>query len=191
MLPLFIRIRKLRPQLDVQAFIGIFSRDMLVKFGKREFESGDAAIVEQRQVQLFFGIEVVERDAGKIGNDDVSGDFVDAAFAREVLNVAKGLRFGLAEVFAEAFVLDENNFGPEQIDVAVVAGDSLYRFLEAGYCAAVDAKHVKKVIPKCLLFGLFPFGARPFVCKGDGAVANFVPGERHEGGIISERARGE
>jgi len=60
-------------------------------------------------------------------------------------------------------MLDKNNFGPEKIDVAVVAGDSLYRFLEAGYGAAVNAEDVEEVIPKCLLFGLFPFGACPFV----------------------------
>jgi len=137
--------------------------NVFVKFGEWEFDSVDAAIVKWRQVWPFFVIEIVERDARKVGDDDVSGNFVDAAFARKVLNVAKGLRFGLAEVFAEAFVLDENNFGPEQIDVAVVAGDSLYRFFEARDDAAADAEDVEEFIPEGLLFCLFAFDACPFL----------------------------
>lgn len=104
----------------------------------------------------------MERDAGKIGDDDVSGDFVDAAFTREVLNVTEGLRFRLAEVLAEAFMLDKNNFGPEQIDVAVFARDFLYGFLEDRNGAAADAKDIEEFVPESLLFGAFAGGACPF-----------------------------
>ena len=147
---------------------------------------GNAVIVEKGEIALVVWFQIVERDAGKIGDDDVARDFVAAAFAREVLNVAEGLRFGLAEVFATALVFDENDAAPEEVDVAVVAGDSLYRFLEAGDGAARDAENIEKFVPEGLLFGLFALDSGPFLGEGDGAVANFVPRKRHGKGMLAE-----
>ena len=49
--------------------------NVLVKIGQRKFDGSNAAVVEQRQVALFFGLEIVKGDAGKVGNDDVAGNF--------------------------------------------------------------------------------------------------------------------
>jgi hypothetical protein len=68
----------------------------------------------------------VQGNTGEIGNDNVARNFGGASFAGEVLNVAKGLGLGLAEILAEALVLDEQESAPEQVDVAVVAGDGFY-----------------------------------------------------------------
>ena len=76
---------------------------------------------------LVLGFEVVRGDAGKVGNDDVIG----ASFAREVSKVAERLRLRLAQVLAETLVLHEHDAGPEQINVAVVAGE----FLRVRWCA--------------------------------------------------------
>ena len=42
---------------------------------RAEIRSDDAAVVEERQIALVFWFEIVKRDAGKIGNDDVAGNF--------------------------------------------------------------------------------------------------------------------
>ena len=97
--------------------------DVFVKIGQREFDGRHAPVVEERQVALVFRLQIVQGDAGEVGDDDVAGNFICAAFAREVLDVAERLRLGLAEVFAEALVFDEHDARPEKINVAVVAGD--------------------------------------------------------------------
>jgi len=133
-----------------------------MKIGQRKFQGLHAAVFEERQVALVVGLQIMQGDAGKIGNDHVAGNFIEASLAGEVLNVTERLRLRLVEIFSPAFVLDEHAPGPEQIDVTVVAGDFLDRLLEAGDDAAADAEDIKEFVPEGLLFGLFALGARPF-----------------------------
>jgi len=128
----------------------------------------------------------MKRYASEIADDDVARDFFVAMLAGEVLNVAEGLRLGFDESFATAFVFDENDAAPEEVDVAVIAGKSANRFFKAGNGAAGDAEDVEKFVPEGLLFGLLALDAGPFFGEGDGAVANFVPGERHGSGDVSK-----
>lgn len=121
----------------------------------------------------------MKRDTGKVGNDNVAGNFLGAAFPGEVLNVTESLRFRFAEVFAKSLVLDEHDARPEQVDVTVFAGDSLYRLFKAGDGAPLDAEDVKKFIPESLFLGSFALDARPFLREGDSAMADFVPGQGH------------
>ena len=87
--------------------------DVFMKFGERKLDRGDAAIIKQRQTFLVFGFKVVQGDAVEIGNDDVAGNFFRAPFARQVLNVAERLRFGLAQIFASGFVFHQDDARPE------------------------------------------------------------------------------
>lgn len=121
----------------------------------------------------------MEGDARKVGDDDIAGYFVKAAFVNQVLNVAEGLGFRLAEVFPEALVLDKNNAGPEQIDVAVLTGDFLDRLFEAGNGAAADSEHVEEFVPEGLLLAALASDAGPLFREGDSAVADFIPGKWH------------
>jgi hypothetical protein len=111
------------------------------------------------------GLRVRDRagDVGKVGNDDVAGNFICAAFTREVSDITERLRLGLAEILAEALVLDEHDTGPEQINVAVVAGDFLDRFFKTRYDAAADAEDVEEFVPEGLLFSSFALDACPFL----------------------------
>ena len=43
-----------------------------VEIGERKFNRGNAATFEQRQVDVFFRFQIVQRDAREIGNDDVA-----------------------------------------------------------------------------------------------------------------------
>lgn len=61
--------------------------DMVVEIGERKFDGADAAIVEEREIELVVGFEIVEGDAGEIGDDDVARDFLVAMVAGQVLNV--------------------------------------------------------------------------------------------------------
>ena len=107
------------------------------------------------------------------------GGLGSAAFADEVLDILKGLGLGFAEVLAKAFVFDQEGAFPEQVNVAVLAGNAADRFLEAGDDAAAEAKHLEELVPKGLLLGGLAFRAGPIVGEADGVVANFVPGNRH------------
>jgi hypothetical protein len=107
-------------------------------------------------------------------------------FAGEILNVAEGLGFGFAEVFAAAFVFDEDDAGPEEVNPFVCAGDTSDRFLEAGDSAPGNAEHIEKLVPEGVLFCLLALFAGPFFGEGDGAVANFVPGEGHEAEMLAK-----
>ena len=48
----------------------------------------------------------------------------------EVLNVTEGLRFGLAQVLAEALVFHQQDARPEQVNIFVVAGKILDGFFK-------------------------------------------------------------
>ena len=78
-----------------------------------------------------------------------------------------------------AVVLDERDARPEQINIAVISGKVLDRFLKAGYSTERDTEDFEELVPKDLLISLFPCGAHPFFGKGDGAMADLVPGKRH------------
>ena len=49
--------------------------DVFVKIGERKFHHRAAPLVEQRQVALLLRLQVVQRDARKIRDDDVAGHF--------------------------------------------------------------------------------------------------------------------
>ena len=127
--------------------------DVLVQLGERKLDALDAEPSNNGSLLLLFRLQIVERDPGKVGNDDVAGNVVLPALADEVLDVAEGLRLGFAQVFAEALVLDQQHAGPEKVDVAVIAGDFLYRLLERGHRAAADAEDLEKLVPKRLFLG--------------------------------------
>ena len=58
--------------------------NVLVEIGQRKLDGRHAPIVEEGQISLVLGFEIVQGDAGKVGNDNVAGNFVGASFAREV-----------------------------------------------------------------------------------------------------------
>src|SRR5260370_6039681 len=139
------------------------SMDGFVKVSQRKFDGSHATVVKERQLALVFGLKIVQGDAGKVGNDHVAGNFIFAALARKVLDVTERLRLRLAQVLAKALVLDEHDAGPEQVNVAVLAGDLLYRLFKASYRAAADTENIEELVPERLLFGLFARDARPFL----------------------------
>jgi hypothetical protein len=149
--------------------------DVVMKIGEGEFDGTEGTIIEEREAPLVVGLQIVEGDACEVRDDDVTRDFFVAVFAGEVLNVTEGLRFGFAEVFAAAFVFDEDDARPEEVNIAVIAGEPAHGFLEAGHGAARNTENIEKFVPEGLLFGLLALCARPFLGKGDGAVTNFIP----------------
>lgn len=109
-----------------------------------------------------------------------SGIFPVPPFAGQVLKVAKGLGFGLAQILAKGFVLDQHNARPEQVNQAVCAGDPFDRHLKAGDGPAGDAKDLKELVPERPLFRALAFGTRPVPRKPDRVVADFIPRNRHD-----------
>ena len=124
----------------------------------------------------------------EIGNDDVARDFVAPVVSlAKLADVVERLRFGFAEVFAERLVFDQQDARPEKVNVAVVAGDFLHRLFKAGDDAAFDAEDLKEFVPEGLFFGALAFDARPFAGELDRVVADFVPRDRHGGGVCADK----
>ena len=155
--------------------------DVTVQFGEWEFDRRDAIAREQRQVALLVRLQVMERDSSKVGDDNVAWDFVFAALAEQVLNVAEGLRLGFAQVFAKTLVLDEQHVGPEEVDVAVFAGDFPHRLLERSHSPAANAEDLEKVVPKRLLLCPLTPSTGPIAGEANSVLSNFIPRQRHIG----------
>ena len=167
------------------------SVDVPVELSQGELDGGDAELVEEREVALVVGLQIVDGDAGEVGEDDVAGDFLLATLADEIADVAEGLGLRLAEVATEALVFDQQDAGPEEVDEAAVAGDLLDRLLKAGHELATQAEDLEELVPEGLLVGGLPRGARPFAGEADGVLADFVPTDGHGRGKADESPKGK
>ena len=115
-----------------------------------------------------------------IGIFECAGDFVTAGrVIGQIADVLKSLGLGLAQVFTERFVLDEQDARPEQINAPVVAGNFLHGLFKTGDDAAFDAEDLKEFVPEGLFLGALAFDAGPFAGELDRVVADFVPTDRH------------
>ena len=74
-----------------------------------------------------------------------------------------------------ALVLGKHGAGPEEINVAPLAGEFFHGFLEGGDGAALDAEDHEEGIPKGLGLGVFAGLGGPCFGEGDGAVFDFIP----------------
>jgi hypothetical protein len=80
-------------------------------------------------------------------------------------------------------VFHQQDAGPEEVNAAVIAGDFLDGFLEAGDNTAFDTEDLKELVPKGLFFGALTFDAGPFAGKLDRVVPDFVLGNWHFGDV--------
>ena len=102
------------------------------KFAERERDAGSRASGKERQIALLLRLHIIENEAREIGDEDKAGNFIEAAFTREILNVGERLRLGGIKVFAKTLVLDEQPAAPEQINGAGVAVEIADVRLERG-----------------------------------------------------------
>jgi len=132
--------------------------DVLVQVGEREFV-------------LRAGFEVVEAEAGEVGDQHESGQvaFLDAG------EVIEGLGVGAVEIFAARFVLDEERTFPEEVDVTLLVAELFDGFFKAGDALAVDAEDVEEFGPEGFGFGVFGGLKLPAFGELVGAVTDFVP----------------
>jgi hypothetical protein len=93
--------------------------DVLVEIGQRELDSGRETI-EQRGVGVLLRFEIVEGDAGEIGDDQPAGNLAVTPGVLESADVSHTLGAGLAEVLASELVLDQQAARPEQVNEAPV-----------------------------------------------------------------------
>lgn len=81
-------------------------------------------------------------------------------------------------------MLGEEFAFPEEVD-AVLAFDGLDALLEAGDLAALHAEDVEEVVPEGLRLGVFSGLFAPLAGELDGALADFSPGKRRHGPVIT------
>ena len=152
--------------------------DVFVEVGQREFDARRQAM-EQRRVGVLLRFEIVEGDAGEIGDDQPAGNLAVAPGVLEAADVGHALRVRPSQILAGGLVFHEQAARPEQVNEAPIAGELSDGLLEGGDGAAADAEDVEKLVPEGLAFG--GFAVTPaIVAKGDGAVANLVPGQWHD-----------
>ena len=153
--------------------------DLAVQLGQRKLDAGDAVAGEQRQGAILLRLQVVQCDAGEVGNNHVARHLVLPALANQVLDILERLRLGLAQVLPSALVFDQQHTPPEEVDAAVPARNLPHRLLERGNGAAAHPEHFKEVVPERLFFAALAPGGRPFLGEGDGVLADFVPRNGH------------
>jgi hypothetical protein len=110
---------------------------------------------------LLLRLQIVQRDAREVRDDDVARDFILPPFADQMPDVIVSLRFGGAEILPPALVLDDQDVRLEEVDEAVITGFLSHWLLEAGYDAAADAENFEEFVPEGLLLGCLAFCPGP------------------------------
>ena len=119
--------------------------------------------------------EIVQLEGLEVADQDVSGALV---FGQRV-EVLSGLVVSAGQVADGALLLDDQDAGPEQVDVPrafVHIGDV---FLVAGGRAPLNAKGSEDVVVKALRPALLVGAVLPLACEVGGAGANLIPGQSH------------
>lgn len=73
----------------------------------------------------------------------------------------------------------DESAGPEDVDAVGGAGEGLDGRFEGGDGAAGLAKDAEEIVPEGVSLRVFFGGIGPVAGEGDGALADFVPGEGH------------
>ena len=120
----------------------------------------------QREVVAGVFVEVVEAEAGEVGDEDVLGQLV----VLEAGEVVFGLLHGLFQVAPPAFVLHEQGALPEQVHEALPPIELLDGHLKRGHAPPLDIEHMKKLNPERLGVGALIGGVLPLLGKANGAV---------------------
>jgi hypothetical protein len=111
-------------------------------------------------------VEVVEPEAGKVGDENVLGQLV----VFEAGEVVAGLLPGAVEVPTPAFVLHEQRTLPEQVDKALLAIGFLNGHLKGGHAPPLHIKHLEEIYPERLGIGALIARVLPLLGKANGAV---------------------
>jgi hypothetical protein len=99
----------------------------------------------------------------------------------EDFDVAKRLRLGLRQIFAPAFVFDDELAAPEQVNGVDVALKIADVGLERGDGRAADAEHVEEFVVKSLFVGTLRGRVAPITGETNRTVAHLAPREMWHG----------
>ena len=122
-------------------------------------------------------LQVMQHEACKIADDDVAG-LLMLLYAMEVVG---GLHGGLLQVAATALVLDQQQSGPEVVDLTQGIVQLAHVYFVAAHGACADAEDVEELVPEGLGVGLLVGGLLPVLHKTDGPGADLAAAERHGG----------
>ena len=117
-------------------------------------------------------VEVVQLEGLEVADQDVAGTLV----LGQGVDVVSGLLVGAGEVAPGAFLLDDQDTGPEQVDEAAPVVQLRHVSLVARDGAALDPEDLEEVVVEALRFALLVGRLPPLVGEGGGANANFIPG---------------
>ena len=117
-------------------------------------------------------IQIVKLKSLEITHQDVAGFF---SFGQGV-EVFPRLSVGFRQIAARAFLLDDQNAWPEQVDVPVGIIQPPYVLLIARDGAALDAEDMEELVVETLRLAFFIRRASPCAGEARRAHAHLVPG---------------
>ena len=120
-------------------------------------------------------VEVVQLEGLEVADQDVAGALV----LRQGIDVGPGLLVGAGEVAPGAFLLDDQDAGPEQVDEPPAVIQLRHVRLIARDGAALDSEYPEEVVVEALRLALLVGRLPPLVGEGGGTDANLVPGQAH------------
>jgi hypothetical protein len=98
--------------------------------------------------------------------------------------------FGLRQIAARAFLLNEESPFPEKVDEAGSFGaGAFYRFLERSNLAAQNAEDVEEFVVKFLRFALLVMSILPILGECSSPNSYFIPRKPHAPPLRSSTAR--
>ena len=150
---------------------------------------GPALHAQDKAERLHVGGQVHERESGLLPFVEiVKLEGLEVAcqnVARPVLlgqgvEVFPGLTIGEGEIASGTLMLDDQDAGPEQINVTVRVVEPLYVLLVARDGSAPDPEYLEEVVIEALRLALLVGRVSPLLGEGGGAGANLVPRQAHQ-----------
>ena len=163
--------------LDIDGVL-ILERALLYAEDETELLHMGGQVFERKGYVLVF-VQIVEFERPEIAQQDIARQ----VGILEAGEVGEGLRFGLPEVAACAFLLHEQDPFPEEVDEAALVAQQFHGFLERRHPPHGHAEYVEEIPVEKLRFALFVAGAFPLAgeCRRTGTY--FIPGKAHALGL--------
>ena len=164
--------------LDVDGVL-ILERALLYAEDETELLHMGGQVFERKGYALVF-VQIVEFERPEIAQQDIARQIG----ILEAGEVGEGLRFGLPEVAARAFLLHEQDPLPEEVDEAALVAQQFHGFLERRHPPHGHAEYVEEIPVEKLRLALFVAGAFPLAGEFRRAGAYFIPGQAHAFGLV-------
>ena len=125
-------------------------------------------------------VQIVKLKGLEVADQNVAGTLI----LRQGVEVFSGLVIGSVEVAAGAFLLNDKDARPEQVNEPRPVIQLFHVLFVPGYGATFDTENLEEIIVEALRLAFFVARGCPLAGKGCGSSAYFVPGQSHDVSLI-------